>query len=121
MTVISGKDATVVKVEEIQQYGKEQFESAVASATELQKGVQAIATVVGDYTKKSFEESNAFVQELAGVKSLEKAMEVQTQYAKSAYESFIAESQKVSGMYTDLAKQAFKPFEGFVAKMTPAR
>jgi hypothetical protein len=116
-----GKDATVVKIEEMQQYGKEQFETAVASAASLQQGVQAIATVVGDYTKKSFEESNAFVGKLAGVKSLEKAMEVQTEYAKSAYESFIAESQKIGSMYTDLAKQAYKPFEGMVAKMTPAR
>jgi hypothetical protein len=116
----SGKDANVVKVEEIQQYGKEQFESAVASAASMQKGVQAIATVVGDYGKKSIQDSSAFVEKLAGVKSLEKAIEVQTEYAKSAYESFVAESQKIGSMYAELTKQAYKPFEGFVAKMTPA-
>jgi hypothetical protein len=46
---------------------------------------------------------------------------VQTEYAKSAYESFVAESHKISELYVDLAKQAYKPFEGFVAKMNPAR
>ena len=111
----------VIKVEEIQQYGKEQFESAVASAATLQNGAQAIATAVGDYTKKSFEDGNAYVAKLSGVKSLDKAIELQTEYAKSAYESFVAESHKIGELYTDLAKQAFKPFEGFVAKMTPAR
>jgi hypothetical protein len=111
----------VIKVEEIQQYGKEQFESVVASAATMQNGAQAIAAAVGDYTKKSFEDGNAFVTKLSGVKSLDKAIEAQTEYAKSSYEAFVAESQKIGELYADLAKQAFKPFEGFVAKMTPAR
>jgi hypothetical protein len=32
----------------------------------------------------------------------------------------VAEAQKIAGLYTDLAKQAYKPFEGLVAKFTPA-
>ena len=111
----------MVKVEDIQQYGKEQLETITASATTMQHGIQAIASAYGDYTKKSFEDGNAYVAKLSGVKSLDKAIELQTEYAKSAYESFVAESHKIGELYTDLAKQAFKPFEGFVAKMTPAR
>jgi hypothetical protein len=111
----------VIKVEDIQHYGKEQFQSAVASAATLQNGAQAIAVAVGDYTKKSFEDGNAYVAKLSGVQSLDKAIEVQTEYAKSSYEAFVAETHKITELYVDLAKQAYKPFEGFVAKMTPAR
>ena len=110
----------MVKVEEIQQYGKEHYETAVASVNTLQSGLQAIATAYGDYTKKSFEEGKSFVEKLAGVKSLDKAIEVQTEYAKSAYETFVAESQKIAELYADLAKQTYKPFEGLVAKFNPA-
>jgi phasin family protein len=110
----------MVKLEDIQQYGKEHFETVVASATTLQNGIQAIAGAYGDYTKKSFEDTKSFVEKLSGVKSLDKAIEAQTEYAKSAYESFVSESQKIAGMYTDLAKQTFKPIEGMVAKFTPA-
>ena len=110
----------MVKVEDIQQYGKEQFETVVASATTVQNGLQAIASAYGDYTKKSFEDTKSFVEKLSGVKSLDKAIEVQTEFAKSAYETFVAESQKIAGLYTDLAKQTFKPLEGMVAKFTPA-
>jgi hypothetical protein len=111
----------MIKAEDIQQYGKQQFETAIASASTFQRSFEAIATTVGDYTKKSFEDGNAFVGKLAGVNSLDKAIEAQTEYAKSAHETFMAESQKVAGLYADLAKQAFEPFEGIVAKMTPAR
>ena len=54
------------------------------------------------------------------MKSLDKALEVQTEFAKSAYETFVAESQKIAGLYTDLAKTTYKPLEGLVAKFTPA-
>ena len=110
----------MVKVEDIQQYGKEHLETVVASATTLQNGIQTIATAYGDYTKKSFEDTRSYVEKLSGVKSLDKAIEVQTEFAKSAYETFVAESQKIAGLYTDLAKQTFKPFEGMVAKFSPA-
>jgi phasin family protein len=110
----------MVKVEDIQQYGKEHLETVVASATGLQNGFQAIASAYGDYTKKSFEDTKSFVEKLSGVKSLDKAMEVQTEYAKSAYETFVAESQKIAGLYGDLAKQAYKPVETLVAKFAPA-
>ena len=110
----------MVKIEEIQNYGKEHLETVVASANTLQGGFQAIATAYGEYAKKSFEDGKAFVEKLSGVKSLDKAIEVQTEYAKSAYETFVAESQKIAALYGDLAKQSYKPFEGLVGKFNPA-
>ena len=110
----------MIKVEDIQSFGKEHLDTVVASATTVQNGLQAIASAYGDYTKKSFEDTKSFVEKLSGVKSIDKAIEVQTEYAKSAYETFVSESQKIAGLYTDLAKETFKPVEGMVAKFTPA-
>src|SRR3569833_4422466 len=108
------------KVEDFQGYGKEHFETLVASATSVQHGLQAIASAYGDYTKKSFEDTKSLVEKLSGVKPLDKALEAQTDFARSAYETFVAESQKIAGLYNDLAKQAFKPVETIVSKFTPA-
>ncbi|HWV95769.1 MAG TPA: phasin family protein [Xanthobacteraceae bacterium] len=110
----------MVKVEELQQYGKEQFDAAVSAANGFQQTVQAIATAYGDYSKKSFEDGSAFFEKLVASKSLDKALEVQSEYAKTSYETFLAESQKIGGLYVELAKQTFKPFEAFVAKLNPA-
>jgi hypothetical protein len=102
-----------------QQNGKEQIDAAGASATTFPAGFQAIATAYGDYTKKSFEDTRSFVEKLSGVKSFEKAVEIQTEFAKTAYETFVTESQKIGALYGDLAKQSYRPFGGFIAKMTP--
>lgn len=109
----------MAQVEDIQKYGKEQFDAAISSANVFSSGLQAIATAYGDYAKKSFEDTKAYVEKLSGVKSVEKAIEVQTEFAKTSYETFVAESQKIGELYSDLAKQAFKPFETFAAKVTP--
>ena len=108
------------KVEDFQNYGKEHYENAVAAATSLQSGLQAIATAYGDYTKKSYEDTKSFVEKLSGVKSLDKALEAQNEYAKTAYETFVSDSQKIAGLYGDLAKQACKPVENLIAKLNPA-
>jgi hypothetical protein len=104
---------------ERQQDDKEQIDTQTASANTFPGGFQAIATAYGDYTKKSFEDTKSFVEKLSGVKSFEKAIEIQTEFSKTAYETFVTESQKIGAMYGDLAKQSYKPFGGFIAKMTP--
>ncbi len=109
----------MIKVEDFQQYGKDQYEAAVSSVSSLTKGFQAIAASLGDYTKKSFEDGNSFVEKLTGVKSFDKAVELQSEYTKSAYEAFVAEAQKIGEIYSGLAKEAYKPFESYVSKMTP--
>jgi Phasin protein. len=103
-----------------QQNRKEPIGAADVSASAFPAGFQAIATAYGDYTKKSFEDTKSFVEKLSGVKSFDKVIEIQTEFAKSAFETFIAESQKIGALYSDLAKQSYTPFAGFVAKMTPA-
>ena len=108
------------KVEDMQSYGKEQYAQAVSCATGFQSGFSAIASAYGDYTKKSYEDTKSFLEKLSGVKSLDKAIEAQTEFARSSYETFVADSQKIAGLYGDLAKQAFKPLEGVVAKFKPA-
>jgi phasin family protein len=114
------KGIIMTTTEEIQQQGKEQLDAAVAAASSFHKGVQAIAVAFGDYTRKSVEDGNAFTEKLAGAKSLDQAVAAQTEYAKTAYETFVNESQKIGDLYADLAKQAYKPLEDFTSKFVPA-
>jgi hypothetical protein len=96
--------------------GKEFVDNGLKSFASLSKGVQAIAVEATEYTKKSFEAGSAALEKLAAAKTLEKAIEVQTDYAKQAYEGFVAQASKVGELYAEVAKEAYKPFESLVAK-----
>jgi hypothetical protein len=108
-------------IEDVQKLSKENMDAALKSFGAVSKSVQAIAVEVADYSKKSFEQGSAALEKLMGAKSLDKAIEIQTDYAKSAYEGFVAQATKIGEMYTDLAKETYKPLEGALAKAKVAK
>ncbi len=103
-------------IEDLQAFSKDQLESAQATATALTKGVQQIAAEATDFSKKSLETQTAFVEKLFGAKTLDSAIQIQQDYAKSSYETLVAQATKFGELYTSLAKEAFKPVEAAVAK-----
>jgi phasin family protein len=107
--------------EDFQKLGKDNVDVAMKQFGTVSKGWQAIATEFADYSKKSFEDGSAALEKLFGAKTLEKAIEVQSDYVKTAYEGFVAEATKLGELYTDLAKESYKPFEGFLAKVNPTK
>jgi hypothetical protein len=100
--------------EEFQRVGKDGFDAAVRSFGEVNKGLQAIA--VTDYSKKSFEDGTRAFEQLLGAKSFEQVIEVQSQYARMAYEAYVAELTKLGEMYAGLTRNAYKPVEQAAAK-----
>jgi len=102
--------------DQMQKFSKDSMDMAMASFGAWTKKAQAIASEVADYSKKSFEGSTAAWEKLMGAKSVETAMEVQNEYLKSSYEDFVAQSTKLGELYADFAKEAYKPFEGVMAK-----
>lgn len=102
--------------EEFQKVGKDGFDAAVKSFGEMNKGFQAIAAEVTDYSKKAFEDSTRVFEQLIGAKSVEQAVEIQSQYAKKAYDTYIAEVSKIGEMYAGLARDAYKPVEVALTK-----
>ena len=102
--------------EEFQKVGKDGFDATVRSFGEVNKGFQAIATEITDYSKKAFEDGTRAFEQLIGAKTIEQAIEIQSQYAKKAYDNYITEVSKLGEMYVGLAKDAYKPVEVALSK-----
>jgi hypothetical protein len=107
--------------DDLQKLGKDNVDVALKQFGAITKSVQAIATEVADYSKKSFEDGSAALDKMLGAKSFEKAVEVQNDFLKSSYEGFVAKANRIGELYIDLAKEAYKPIEGYMAKVTPAK
>jgi phasin family protein len=113
----SAPGGTIMSTDPMQKFGKEGLDMAMASFGTWSKSAQAIATELAEYSKKYFEDSAAAVEKLMAAKSVETAMAVQSEYLKSSYEEFVAQSTKIGELYSDMAKEAYKPFEGVLGKM----
>jgi phasin family protein len=88
------------------------------SAEPVAVSIATIANAYGAYTGKSVEQTLSFLEKLAAVRSPDKALEVQTEFAKQAFETFFAESRKIHELYSELARQRVVHLEGFVARFT---
>src|SRR5262245_66322900 len=80
----------VKNFEDMQKLGKDNMDATLTSLGALSKGFQTIAVEMADYTRKAFEDSTAAAEKLFGAKSLDKAVEVQSEYMKAAYEHIVS-------------------------------
>ena len=102
--------------EEFQRVSKNSFDASVRSLGEVNKGFRAIAATVGDYSKKAFEDGTRAFEQLVAAKSFEQAWEIQSQYAKKAFDAYIAQASKLGEMYVELARNAYQPVEQVAGK-----
>jgi hypothetical protein len=102
-------------LEEIQKMSKSNFDTVTKSFGAWPKTAQAIAVEMADYSKRSFENSAKAMEKLLGVKSLDKLIEVQSEYTKTIHEDYAAQVTKLGAIYAELAKEAFGP--GLAVKM----
>jgi len=103
-------------VEQIQHATKDFNDAATASVHTLTASIQTIATAHADYAKKAMQDGSEFIAKLTSVKEPSKVMELQSEYVKNSYETFVAEAKKISELYTDFFKQTAKPLQDLVAK-----
>jgi len=95
-------------------YGKQTAEAVMKSATVAGKGVETINNEIYSFSKQSIEDSVAATKAVMGSKSVHEAFEFQTDFAKSAFEAYVAELSKISELTTSATKDAFAPFKGRV-------
>lgn len=92
-------------------FGKDAMDNALKSLSVMTRGFQQIATETGEFAKQSYEQSAQMAEKLGQVRSLDRALEVQNEFARSAYERWMTQATKMGEIYTDIAKEAYKPFE----------
>lgn len=106
--------------ETFQKASRDNVDAALKAFGTTSQGVETIVAETADYAKKSFEASTALIEKLAGVKTLDKAIEIQAEYVKTSLEDAVAQITKMGELYAALAKDAYQPFEAAVAKAAPA-
>lgn len=96
--------------------GQELLDTGMDSMASVSEDARVIAIETSDYARKVVEEGSDAFGKLMSAKSIDKVIDIQTNYLKQSYEGFVAEAMKLGGLYADMAKDAYRPFEAIVAK-----
>ncbi|MCR5875433.1 TIGR01841 family phasin [Phenylobacterium sp. J426] len=104
-----GVEKTLAALNEMNTHSKKNLEAVVASVTAATKGAEALGAQAMAFSKNAFETQVNAARSLAGAKSVQEVMELQTAFAKSALETYMAEVGKMSETVSASVKDSVKP------------
>jgi len=87
------------------------FETASRSFSEANRGFQAMAAEMTDFSKRRWEDVFRAWEQLLRARHFGDVVEVQTQYAQRAFEAYTSEMSKLGEMCLGTARSASKPVE----------
>ena len=102
-------EKSMVAVSEMNAHSKKNLEAVVASVTAATKGAETLGARAIAYSRKSMEDHVAAAKSLAGAKSLQEVVELQTAFAKSAFEGYVAEVNKMGETVAASVKESMSP------------
>ena len=100
--------------DDVHKAGRESMDRALESFGALSRGWQTLAEESADYSRKSLEAGTAHLEKLLAAKSVDVAVEAQTDFVRASYEKAVGQAARFSELYLDLVRDTTKPFEGFV-------
>jgi phasin family protein len=110
-------EKSMAAIGELNSHSKQNLEAVVASVTAATKGAETVGARAIAYSKKSVEDQVAAAKTLAGAKSVQEVVELQTAFAKSAFEAYVAEMTKMSEAVSASMKETLSPINARVTAM----
>jgi phasin family protein len=102
-------DRGLAALSEVSAFGKQNVEAWLASAAAAQKGIEALSARTVAFQRQAIENQVAAAKSLMTSKSVQEFVEKQNEYAKGAFEAYVAELSSVSDLIAGLAKETLQP------------
>ena len=102
-------DKSLAALNEMNTHSKKNLEAMIASVTAATKGAEALGAQAMAFTKKSVEDNTAAFKTLSGARSVQDVVELQTGFAKSMMEAYIAQMNAASAIFASTMKDSIKP------------
>lgn len=104
-----GLERSMAAMAEVGAFGKENVEAFVASATATTKGMEAISARAVAFSKTAMENHLAAAKSIMTSKSVQEVVEKQAEYARSVFDTYLAEMNKMTELMSGVTKDAAKP------------
>ncbi len=104
-----GVEKSMTALNELNAQSKRNLEAVVESVTAATKGAESLSAQAMAYTKKAMESQVEQARALSGARSVQEVVEMQTTYAKTAMEAYIAEMNKAAELMSSVVKESFRP------------
>ena len=102
-------DRGIAALSEASAFGKENMEAWVASASAAHKGFETLSARTVAFQKQALENHVAATKSLMTSKSVQEFVEKQNEYARGAFDAYVAELTSWSDLAQGIAKETLAP------------
>ena len=102
-------------VEELNAFNKGNIEAVVESTKVAAKGAEALGQQAADTARKNYEKATAALKGFASVKSPTELFQLQSEFARSSFDAFVADASKNTETFLKLAGDVFQPLSNRIA------
>ena len=102
-------EGAVKGYDEFAAFGKQAFDAWVAAGNSTAKGYEAINAEMMSFGKNRVEDTIAVTKALFGAKSVDEAVQVQSDFAKKAFDAYVAETSRLGELVNKTTQDAFAP------------
>ena len=102
-------DKSLGALNELNSQGKKNLEAVVASVTAATRAAETLGAEAMAYAKSSAEGQVEAARALTGARSVQEAVELQTTFAKSALETYVAQMNRATEIVSAAMKDSLKP------------
>ncbi len=102
-------EKSLANLNELNAHSKKNLEAMVASATAATKGAESLGAQAMAFSKSAIERQVEAAKALTGARSVQEAVELQTAYAKSAIETYMAELNRATEIVSATVKDSLRP------------
>ncbi len=102
-------EGAVKGYDEFTAFGKQAFDAWIAAGNSTAKGYEAINAEMLSFGKDRVEDTIAVTKALFGAKSVDQAVQMQSDFAKKAFDAYVAETSKLGELVNKTTLDEFAP------------
>lgn len=102
--------------DQISDFNRENVEAMIVCSNIVAEGFEVIGKEIAAFAQKAAEANMAAAKKLSSAKNPQELMDLQTEWAKTAFDGFVAESTKLQDISVKVSNQAVKPFNDRINK-----
>lgn len=104
-----GAEMAAKSYDDIMAFNQDNFDAFVEFGKATAKGVEELNAEVLAFNKVALEENIAAAKAVMGAKTVQEAVDLQTEWAKAWFDSYMSQATKVGEMTAKVAQEAFAP------------
>jgi len=102
--------------DQVSDFNRENVEAVIVSSNIVAKGFEVVGKEVAAYAQKAAEANMAAAKKLSSAKNPQELMDMQAEWAKTAFDGFVAESTKLQDLSVKVSNQASQPISERINK-----